>query len=165
MRANVRFGIGVDILVGAWRAEPSLQLGTLSTRIANLLCIIHSALARLSCTAHTLGPGGPLPHADRRATDTTYQPANRPDTRTRGRVRAGPSLQLATLSTRIALYTRRSNRVEQTWLIIRPYTVIVIAWVVLHMTVWSTFCCIWTTQNRCHSNDRNSITVGYSHTR
>ena len=106
----------IIITRGRVRAEPSLQLelGTLSTRVANLLCIIHSALARLSCTAHTLGPGGPLPHADRRATDTTYQPANRPDTRTRGRVRAGPSLQLATLSTRIALYTRRSNRVEQT---------------------------------------------------
>jgi len=43
-------------------AEPSLQLGTLSTRIANLLCIIHSALSRLSCpcvsTAAVLRTGG-----------------------------------------------------------------------------------------------------------
>ena len=55
---------------GRVRAGPNLQLGTLSTRIANLLCIIHSALSRLSCraaavlrVAHVLGPGGPLPHA------------------------------------------------------------------------------------------------------
>ena len=35
--------------MGAFARGPSLQLGTLSTHIANLLCIIHSALARLSC--------------------------------------------------------------------------------------------------------------------
>jgi len=57
---------------GRVRAGPSLQLGTLSTRIANLLCIIHSALSRLDpavfthgSTAavrhtYTVGPGGPL---------------------------------------------------------------------------------------------------------
>ena len=37
---------------GRVRAGPSLQLGTLSTRIANLLCIIHSALSRLSSPPH-----------------------------------------------------------------------------------------------------------------
>ena len=75
---------------GRLRAEPSLQLGTLSTRIANLLCIIHSALWRLSCrtavvlrTAHTLGPGGPLPHADRHATRDRHDlPTSQPDNRT-----------------------------------------------------------------------------------
>jgi len=55
---------------GRVRAGPSLQLGTLSTRIANLLCITLGAVAPLlPClrtpavlrTAHTLGPGGPLP--------------------------------------------------------------------------------------------------------
>jgi len=37
---------------GRVRAEPSLQLGTQSKRIANPLCIIHSALSRLSCRAY-----------------------------------------------------------------------------------------------------------------
>jgi len=37
---------------GRVRTGLSLQLGTMSTRIANLLCIIHSALSRLSCRAY-----------------------------------------------------------------------------------------------------------------
>jgi len=74
---------------GRVRAGPSFQLGTLSTRIANLLCIIHSALSRLSCRAnarrpcyarHTLSgltalcrtPRRSIYSADRQATDTTY---------------------------------------------------------------------------------------------
>jgi len=61
---------------GRIRAGPSLQLGTLSTRIANLLCIILSALSRLSWRAyarrpHILGPGGPLPHAKNEVDRTT----------------------------------------------------------------------------------------------
>ena len=92
---------------GRVRAGPSLQLGTLSTRIALYTrrwraspgVLTHAdytlgAVARTLCTAHILGPGGPLPHAknevDRttrsgdmakrradRQTDTTYQPTDR----------------------------------------------------------------------------------------
>jgi len=76
---------------GRLRAGPSLQLGTLSTRIANLLCIIHSALARLGwrayarrpCATHGTHTRAWRPSAARRqtdghATDTTYQPTSRP---------------------------------------------------------------------------------------
>jgi len=72
---------------GRVRAGPRLQLGTLSTRIANLLCIIHSALSRLlPClrtaavlrTAHTLGHGGPLRgQTDGQTRLTNSQPDNR----------------------------------------------------------------------------------------
>jgi len=58
---------------------------TLTTRIANLLCIIHSALSRLSCTAASASRHADLliarlaPRARwaEGQTDTTYQPANR----------------------------------------------------------------------------------------
>jgi len=45
-----------NITRGRVRAGPSLQLGTQSTGIANLLCIIHSALSRLSCRAYACRP-------------------------------------------------------------------------------------------------------------
>jgi len=58
--------------------------GTLSTRIANLLCIIHSVLSRLSCRAYAWSgrSGGPLPHADRQTRDRHDLPTSQPDNRT-----------------------------------------------------------------------------------
>ena len=72
---------------GRVRAEPSLQVGTLSTRIANLLCIIHSALSRLSCRgraaygAHTRAwrPSAARGQTDARQTRLTNQPTGQPD--------------------------------------------------------------------------------------
>jgi len=61
---------------GRVRAGPSLQLGTLSTRIANLLCIIHSALSRLSCRAYARRP---CTHA------RVWRPSARTDRLTRDR--------------------------------------------------------------------------------
>jgi len=96
------------------RAGPSLQLGTLSTRIANLLCIILSALSRLSCHAyarrpcyarHTLSglaalrltPRLFVDSADRLTRDrrtAAVLPVPSCKLGTRGCVRAEPSLQL-----------------------------------------------------------------------
>ena len=95
---------------GRLRAEPSLQLGTLSTRIANLLCIIHSALSRLSCRAYARRPcytHGTHTRAwrpsaargqrrDARQTRlTTNQPTNQPTNRTAA-VLPVPSCKLGT---------------------------------------------------------------------
>ena len=63
---------------GRVRAEPSLQLGTQSKRIANPLCIIHSALSRLSCRAyaqHTLSGLAALCLTPRRSIDSAASAA------------------------------------------------------------------------------------------
>jgi len=87
---------------GRVRAGPSLQLGTLSTRIANLLCIIHSALSRLSYARHTHSGLAALCRysADRQTDKVTRDRHDLPTDRTPGQpaVLPVPSCKLGIIS-------------------------------------------------------------------